>query len=142
MAGILASLCDQRTITQYWDYVFLVRKLDELVVAGQAKRIPVIKSNKIGDIPGEWFQDVETLESTVCLIPTNEAHLGGKKSMFLSCSNRATKVSPQRRRRIKARRNDMVVGAIPQCTAYVTRNFGGEWDSNPRENVHSGWRKS
>jgi hypothetical protein len=60
MAGILESITEGLTITEYSDWLIFVERLNDAVQAGRVRRVPVLKS--VWGRSEEWFLDSETGE--------------------------------------------------------------------------------
>jgi len=69
MAGILGSLTDALTITEYEDWLIFVQRLQELVASGRVRRIPQPVGNKRFAKEDEWYLDPDTGEAYVHIIP-------------------------------------------------------------------------
>jgi hypothetical protein len=67
MAGILESLADGLTITQYSDWLTFVDRLNSVVLAGQVRRVPVLK--RVWSDDEEWFLDLASREIYVYAPP-------------------------------------------------------------------------
>ncbi|MFZ0861319.1 MAG: hypothetical protein ABR881_22045 [Candidatus Sulfotelmatobacter sp.] len=67
MAGILASLTHELTITEYSDWLIFVERLNEAVRAGRVRNVPVLK--RVWSSDEEWFLDPESDEVYVYVSP-------------------------------------------------------------------------
>ena len=67
MAGILASLTHELTITKPSDWLIFVERLNEAVRAGRVRKVPVVKP--VWGRYEEWFLDPETGEIYVYCAP-------------------------------------------------------------------------
>ena len=69
MAGILRSVTDGLTITEYEDWLIFVQRLQELVRSGRVRRVPQPVGNRRFAKEDEWYLDPETGETYVHVIP-------------------------------------------------------------------------
>jgi hypothetical protein len=60
MSGILKSLVQNLTITEYPDWLIFVDRLNEAVRTGRIRKVPVIK--RVWDRDEEWYLDPESEE--------------------------------------------------------------------------------
>jgi hypothetical protein len=67
MAGILGSVTDQLTITQYDDWLIFVQRLEELVRSGRVRQIPAMRTVFLKQ--EEWYLDPDTGEIYVYVKP-------------------------------------------------------------------------
>ena len=67
MAGILASLTHELTITKPSDWLIFVERLNEAVRAGRVRKVPVVKP--VWGRYEEWFLDPQTREIYVYCAP-------------------------------------------------------------------------
>ena len=67
MAGILASLTHELTITEYSDWLVFVERLNEAVRAGRVRNVPVVK--RVWSSDEEWFLDPESGEVYIYVSP-------------------------------------------------------------------------
>jgi len=69
MAGTLASVTEGLEITRYEDWLTFVKRLEELVRAGRARRISQPAGDRRFAKEDEWYLDSETGEVFVHVIP-------------------------------------------------------------------------